>query len=436
MEADHASLGEQMYRDMERLYPLCRSLTGAGVRDTFAILREIAPIQLQEIPSGTKAFDWVVPPEWTVRDAYIADDSGECIVDFKKHNLHLVGYSEPFEGTLSLAELQPHLHSLPEQPDVIPYVTSYYARRWGFCLPDRQRQQLTEQTYRVKVDTKLGPGSMTIGDLVIPGTSQEEILISTYICHPSMANNELSGPVLAATLAHELISRPHHYYTYRFVWVPETIGAIVYLSRHLDKLKAHVKAGYVITCVGDPGPFSYLQTRLGGTLVDKITAHVLQHLAGDYRSYSWLDRGSDERHYCWPGVDLPVGSLMRTKYGEYPEYHTSADDLSFVTPEALAGSYQMYLRCFEALEANRCYRCKTLGEPQLGRYGLYPTLSTRESGLAARQLVDLLAYSDGHHDLLAIADKLGKPIWELQSSVQKLMKAGLLEEVRRGSHRS
>lgn len=422
----------EMFHYLERLFPLCRSLTGDGVRATFKILQEVAPIRTEEIPSGTQAFDWQVPPEWNVRDAYVADASGQRIIDFKACNLHLVGYSEPFEGEMSLAELDQHLYSLPEQPDVIPYITSYYARRWGFCLSHRQREQLTEQTYHVKVDTTLTPGSMTIGELIIPGETEEEILLSTYICHPSMANNELSGPIVAAFLARDLLKKPHRY-TYRFVFVSETIGSITYLSKHLETLKKRVIAGYVLTCLGDPGAFTYLETRLGNTLVDRATVHVLKHAATNSRWYSWLERGSDERQYGWPGVDLPVGSLMRTKYGEYPEYHTSADNLDFVKPGALQESLAMYHRCLEILEANRTFRCKVLCEPQLGRRGLYPTLSSRTSGLVARDLVNLLAYSDGTTDLLGIAERLDRPLWELQPLVKQLIDADLLEEVSHGS---
>ncbi len=421
-----------MFETMTRLFPICRSLTGNGVRDTFRILQEIVPIELFEVPSGTQAFDWTVPLEWNVHDAYVLDASGKRIIDFDKNNLHLVGYSQPFEGSMGLEELNKHLYSLPEQPDVIPYITSYYEKRWGFCLSHTQREQLTEQTYTVKVDTTLAAGSMTMGELIIPGKSEKQILLSTYICHPSMANNELSGPVLATYLARRLMKRDN-YYTYRFVFVPETIGAITYLSRHRDLLREQVIAGYVMTCVGDPGPYSYLESRLGNTLVDRVTAHVFKHMQHETKWYSWRERGSDERQYCWPGIDLPVGALMRTKYGCYPEYHTSADNLSFVTSEALAESLKLYERCLEVLEFNRTYQCTVLCEPQLGRRGLYPTLSTRTSGLATRDLMDIMAYSDGTTDLLSIADRLNKPIWELYTTVSTLITAGLLKD---GSHRS
>lgn len=411
------------------LFPLCRSITGEGVRQSLKLLGRIAPLQVHEVPSGTQAFDWTVPDEWNVAEAYLLDPSGRRIVDFQVSNLHLVGYSIPFDGELSLEELEAHLHSLPERPEAIPYVTSYYARNWGFCLPHQQRLSLQPGRYRVKIDTTLKPGSLTYGDLLIPGDSAQEILISTYICHPSMANNELSGPIVSAYVARALGARAQRRYSYRFVFVPETIGSIVYLSRHLESLQRHVIAGYVLTCIGDTGPFSYLETRGGNALVDRITKHVLRYAAPDHRWYSWQSRGSDERQYNWPGIDLPIGSLMRTKYGTYPEYHSSDDNLSLLTAESLQGSVDMVLRCVDAIENNRTYRCKTLCEPQLGRRGLYPLLSTRGSGLQARLLLDVLAYSDGTQDLLAIAERLQKPIETIGSLAKLLVEQDLLQEI-------
>lgn len=415
-----------MYDYIKRLFPLCRSLTGNGVRETFSVLQEIIPIQLIEVPSGTQVFDWTIPAEWNIREAYIADVSGKRLVDFKQNNLHLIGYSQPFEGLVSLEELQNHLYSLPDQPEWIPYVTSYYHPRWGFCLTERQRQQLKDANYYVKIDATHESGFMTMGDLVIPGNSKDEIFFSTYICHPSMANNELSGPVLTAFLAKALMDRPHRHYTYRFAFVPETVGALAYLSKNLHQLKKRVKAGYVVTCVGDSGPFSYLESRLGNTLSDRVAEHVLEHISKDIRWYSWLERGSDERQYCWPGIDLPMGSLMRSKYGEYPEYHTSADNLDFVSQGAMEQSLDMYLKVVDVLELNQRYQSMTLGEPQLGKRGLYPTLSIRNSGLAARELVDICAYSDGKTDLLTIANLLNKPLWSMGDSIEKLLHADLI----------
>ncbi len=411
-----------------RLFPLCRSLTGQGVRETLHILQEIVPWALYEVPTGTQVGDWIIPNEWTVRDAYVLDSAGNRVIDFQRSNLHLVGYSVPFEGELSLEELQEHLFSLPEQPELIPYVTSYYQPRWGFCMSQRQRDALRPGRYRVCVDTTLEPGALTYADYVLPGESEQEIFLSSYICHPSMANNELTGPLVAAFVAKALAERPRRF-TYRFALVPETIGAITYLSRNLQHLQRHVVGGYVLTCLGDRGDFSYLQTRCADRLVDRLTSHVLEHAAENYTLYNWLQRGSDERQYCWPGVDLPMGCLMRTKYGEYPEYHTSGDNLDFICPHALAESVQMTLRCLDAFEQNYCYQTEILGEPQLGKRGLYPTLSTRDAGRTVRMTVDLLAHSDGKTDLLTIAEKLKTPIWNLHALVPPLLSHQLLRAV-------
>lgn len=423
-------IGLEMMSLAERLFPICRSLTGDGVRQSLDILRELIPLKIHEVASGTQVFDWIVPEEWNVRDAFILDPQGRRIVDFKASNLHLMGYSTPFEGELSLQELNQHLHSLPERPNAFPYVTSYYSRQWGFCLSHRQRQALKEGRYYVKVDTTLQPGSLTFADLLIPGETDQEILLSSYLCHPSMANNELSGPLVAAFVARELLARKRRgRFSYRLVLAPETIGTIVYLSRHLEWLQKHVRGGYVLTCIGDRGDFSYLHTRHADQLVDRLTLHVLRHFTNGFHAYSWLERGSDERQYNWPGVDVPIGTLMRTKFGTYPEYHTSDDDLRMLSAETLEQSVRLTLRCLDAFEENRTYRCTTLCEPQMGRRGLYPTLSTRGSGLNARRLLDILAYSDGTEDLLAMAERLNRPIWDLVPIVRQLETAGLLREI-------
>lgn len=426
---------DEIWTLAQRLFPICRSLTGEGVRQTLSILRDYAPLNIQEVPSGTIAFDWTVPLEWSIKDAYIKDSQGNRLVDFQKNNLHVLGYSTPFQGTLSLEELEPHLYSLPDQPDAIPYVTSYYQPRWGFCLSQKERDGLQAiEQFEVHIDSTLQEGSLTFADLVIKGQSAQEILISTYICHPSMANNELSGPIVAIFLAKMLMGMKDLYYTYRFVFIPETIGSIVYLSQHKEALKKNVVAGYVVTCVGDPGSFSYLQSRQENTLTDRTTHHVLKNTENVFSLYSFLDRGSDERQYGAPGIDLPIGSLMRTKYGCYPEYHTSLDNLNFITAEALRGSLEKYLLCLQALEYNQKYEAVYCCEPQLGKRHLYPTLSTKDSAKETRLLMNVLAYCDGQQDLVWIAEKLQRSIFDLIPLVLLLKDNHLIKQVESVKH--
>ena len=373
-----------------------------------------------------------MPDEWNIRDAYVADSDGNRVIDFKANTLHVVGYSEPINQQMNFEELDQHLYSLPDQPDAIPYITSYYKRRWGFCLTEHQRNELRKKpnaTYTVHIDSTLTPGHLTYGELVIPGTSDREILLSTYVCHPSMANNELSGPVVTCALAQWIQALTDRRYTYRILFLVETIGSIVYLSHHAQHLKAHTDAGFVLTCMGDDRAYSYIPSRLGGTLADRVATHVLAHHAPDYTAYSYLDRGSDERQYCSPGIDLPVCSVIRSKYGEYPEYHTSLDDLSLISPEGLQGGYEAIRQCIHLLEANRTYTCTTHCEPQLGKRNLYPTVSTKESSAQVRDMMNVIAYADGHHDLLAIAKRIGVYAGDLIPIAHTLLEHGLLEAV-------
>ena len=418
-----------MYSWARDLYPINRSLTGTGVRQTLAYLGNLLPgLVMHEVPSGTKAFDWTVPDEWTIRDAYIADESGKRVVDFQQHNLHVVGYSEPVDLWLDREELEQYLHSLPGQPDAIPYVTSYYKRRWGFCLTHNQRVALPQGLYHVVVDSDLKPGVLNYAELILPGETDEEVLLSTYICHPSMANNELSGPIVTTALAQWLQNLEKRRYTYRIVFIPETIGSIVYLSKNIDQLKRQVIAGFNITCIGDDRCYSYLPSRNGSTLSDQAALHVLHHTDTNFKRYSWLDRGSDERQYCAPGVDLPIATIMRSKYGEYPEYHTSLDNLNLITPSGLEGGYKAIRRAIEILEQNVYLRATVICEPQLGRRDLYPTLSTKESGEQVKAMMNLISYSDGTFTLLEIADLIREPFWELMPIVEKLVIHGLLEK--------
>ncbi len=413
-----------------RLFPICRSITGEGVRETLRIIKEYIPLTIHEVPTGTSAFDWMVPQEWNIRAAYIADRKGDKIVDFRKNNLHVVGYSIPVNKTISRAELEEHLYSLPDQPDAIPYITSYYAPRWGFCMTHREREELSDDTYHVYIDSDLKDGSLTYGEYVIPGKSEKEIFISTYVCHPSLANNELSGPVVATYLAQWIASAPRKY-TCRIIFIPETIGSLTYMSKNLEAMKKNVIAGFNLTCVGDDRIYSFLPSRNGGTLADRVARSVLASKKISFDEYSFLDRGSDERQYCAPGVDLPVVSLMRSKYHTkgYPEYHTSLDDLTVITPQGLQGSYELHKACLEKLEGSEYYRVTSLGEPQLGRRGLYPTVSTKKSKELVRDMVNVLAYADGLHDVSELSSRTGISLENIRPIINTLLSHGLVEAI-------
>lgn len=431
MAADEglSMLGEQMHALARQLWPINRSLIGDGVRETLACLKSqhLPNLQVHEVPTGTAVFDWIVPREWSVREAYIRTPDGRRICDFQQNNLHLVGYSVPVRQTMSLAALNEHLHSLPDQPDAIPYVTSYYAEHWGFCLRHDQRLALEEGDYEVCIDARLFDGHLTYGELLIPGQSTEEVFLSTYVCHPSMANNELSGPCVTTFIARWLAALPDRRYSYRIVFVPETIGAITYLSRHLPLLQQRMIAGFNLTCIGDDRAYSYLPSRAGDTLSDTVARHVLRWIDPAYRSYPWRSRGSDERQYCAPGVDLPVASIMRSKYATYPEYHTSLDNLTdVVTPSGLAGGFLAVQRAIEAIERNVKPRMTVLCEPQLGRRGLYPTLSTTGSADGVQLLMELITWSDGRHTLIEIAERCDVPVWALYPLVDQLQAHGLM----------
>lgn len=405
------TIGLELHNWAKDLWPICRSITGNGVRQTFDYLKKIIPINIIEVPCGTQVFDWVIPDEWNIREAWIKDAQGNKIIDFAKNNLHVISYSEAIDKRISLAELKNHIYTLPDQPNAVPYITSYYKRRWGFCMTHDQLKSLTEQDYHVCIDSNFNSaGSLTYADLIIPGKVVQEVLISTYICHPSMANDELSGPVVAAAVARELL-RTKNYYTYRFVFIPETIGSVVYLSKHLEQMKKNTVAGFVLSCIGDNKNYSILSSPYANTLTDKVAEHVAKNISNNnFKKFSFLERGSDERQYCAPGVDLPVVGLCRTKYmdEDFPEYHTSLDDLeNVVTPEGLAGGYKFTMDCVNLLEKNFKYKLSVLCEPQLGKRGLYPAISTKSSINVVYNMMNFVAYCNGKNDLVDICEIIG-----------------------------
>jgi len=420
----------KMYSWMCDLFPINRSLTGDGVRKTLGYLSKLIPgMNIHSVKSGTRAFDWVVPDEWSIDEAYIEDSEGDRILDFKNNNLHVVGYSIAVDKWLELDELENYLHSLPEQPNAIPYVTSYYSRTWGFCLKHSQREKLKSGRYHVVIKSEIFTGEMNYAEVIIPGRESQEVLLSTYICHPSMANNELSGPVVTSALVQWLKEQTDLKYTYRILFLPETIGSIYYLSRHYKSLQKKVIAGYVITCVGDERCFSFVPSKNGNTLSDRVAKHVLNHVSPDYKKYTFLDRGSDERQYCSSGIDLPIASIMRSKYHVYPEYHTSLDNLDFVTQSGLEGSLNVYQKVITCIAGNHVIKSTTLCEPQLGKYGLYPKFTTKDSMHDIKIMMNLITYADGFNSLLDVADLIGSPLWELKPILDDLVDKGLIRKI-------
>ena len=419
--------GRNMYELAGKLFPICRSITGNGFRQSLEMIREIVPeIQVFEVPSGTAVYDWTVPKEWNIRGGWIKNMQGETIVDFNDSNLHVMGYSIPIHQTISREELSEHVYTQPEQPEWIPYVTSYYKERWGFCMSERQKQALTDAEYEVYIDSTLEDGFLTYGELVLPGETDDEIFFSTYLCHPSMANNELSGPCVQTELIKYLKSLSHRRYTYRFVFIPETIGSITYLSRNLEALQQHVKAGFVLSCVGDNRTYSMVSTKYEDTLADRVLNNVLKFHYPDYIRYSFMKRASDERQYGSAGVDLPVCAFCRSKYHEYPEYHTSADNMDLISPEGLSGAYEVMVKVINALENNFFYQMQCKCEPQLGKRGLYPTVSQKGTKGDARYMQDFIAYADGRNDLIGISNILDIPVDKLIPIKDQLMEHHLL----------
>ncbi len=420
--------GDEIYGLAKALWPLNRSLTGEGVRKTLKEIQNVIPdLKVYDVPSGTEVFDWIIPKEWHVNEAWIKTPSGKKICNFNENNLHLVGYSIPFKGKLSLDELQNHLYSLENQKDAIPYITSYYKERWGFCLSQDNRDKLEEGEYEVFIDSKLFDGFLTYGELIIKGETESEIFLSTYICHPSMANNELSGPCVTSYLAKWITSLEKRKFSYRIIFIPETIGSITYLSKNIETMKKNIIAGYNISCIGDNRAYSYLPSRNGKTISDKIAKHVLSHIDNNFIEYKWSDRGSDERQYCSPNVDLPIASIMRTKFGEYPEYHTSLDNLdNVVTPDGLMGGFLALKKAITAIEKNSFPMIKVLGEPQLGKHGLYPSIGGPKASEELRVMMNLITHADGKKDLIDIAEICKIPVWDLYPVVKILVDKDLL----------
>ena len=421
--------GEELYKLVAELYPICRSITGDGVRRTLEIVdREIGGLEVHEVPTGTQVLDWTVPREWNVRDAWVADAAGRRVIDFQASNLHLVGYSVPVRATMGLAELKEHLFTLPDQPDWVPWRTSYYAERWGFCASQRLVDGLPEGDYEVGVDSTLADGHLTYGERLVEGRTDEEVLVSCHVCHPSLANDNLSGIAVASRLA-QLLSERRPRYSYRFLFIPGTIGSITWLAGNEDRL-GRIRHGLVLSGVGDPGGFTYKRSRRGDAEIDRAVTHVLARSGRPHRVVDFSPYGYDERQFCSPGFDLPVGRLSRTEFATYPEYHTSADDLDLVGPAQLQESLELAWEVVQVLEANRRYvNLSPKGEPQLGRRGLYGSIGGR-SDAEERQMAMLwvLNQSDGTHSLLEVAERSGLPFTLLAEVAATLEEAGLLSE--------
>jgi aminopeptidase-like protein len=415
---------------VESLYPICRSITGDGVRESLGLLQNVVPLTVHEVPTGTQVFDWTVPKEWNVRDAYIKNAAGERIVDFRQHNLHVVNYSIPVHRTIPLAELKPHLTALPDHPDWIPYRTSYYRETWGFCLTQRQLDAMIDGEYEVCIDSTLEAGHLSYGEYLVAGETDREVLFSCHSCHPSLCNDNLSGMAVAAELARALSEAAPLRYSYRFLWIPGTIGAITWLALNEPRLPA-IEHGLVLSCVGDAGPFTYKRSRRGDAEIDRAVEHVLRMSGREFQLRDFIPYGYDERQYCSPGINLPVGCFMRTPNGEYAEYHSSADNLSIVTADALADSARQLMNVVQVLEENdRWINQSPKCEPQLGRRGLYRSVGGLKDARANElAMLWVLNYSDGQHDLLEIARRSGLPFVDISAAARVLRQARLLGNV-------
>jgi len=420
--------GEEIHRFVRELFPICRSITGNGVRDSLSMINARIPLKLTETATGTAVFDWIVPKEWNIRNAYVTGPDGKRVIDFQNSNLHVMSYSAPVNATLPLSELKRHLHTIPERPDWIPYRTSYYTEEWGFCLAHNQMVSLAEGDYKVVVDSTLADGSLTYGECYLPGQTSDEVLISCHICHPSLANDNLSGVAVASFLAQLLRSRDLRY-SYRFVFLPGTIGAITWLANNRSNV-GRIRHGLVLAGVGDRGGFHYKKSRRGDSEIDRAAAQVLRHSGEPSEMFDFSPYGYDERQYCSPGFNLPVGCLMRSVWGTFPEYHTSADNLDFIDPGQLGRSLRVCLNIVDVLEHNhKYYNQRPYCEPQLGRRGLYRSTGGESIGDAISARLWVLNLSDGDHSLLDIAERSGLEFTAIREAAQVLTQSGLLAQV-------
>jgi aminopeptidase-like protein len=433
-----AAIGQELYRLVEELYPICRSITGDGVRETLRRLQAHLPLATPRPDRGgpgssTPAFDWTVPKEWNIRGAYIKNARGETLLDFRDSNLHVVSYSVPVHRRLPLAELKQHLHTIPEQPELIPYRTSYYKETWGFCMPHARYVELRDEEYEVCIDSTLAEGHLTYGECFIPGETADEVLISCHICHPSLCNDNLSGVAMGAMLGRHLSAAPRRY-SYRVLFIPGTIGSITWLSRNEARVGA-IKHGLVLTCVGDPGAITYKRSRRGDAEIDRAFAHLLKHTRETYQIIDFFPYGYDERQYCSPGFNLPVGCLMRTPHGQFREYHTSADNLDLVRPEALHDSFELCVAALDLLERNRVYlNTNPKCEPQLGKRGLYGSVGGYAMQRYQLAMLWVLNLADGRHSLLDIAERAGEEFGLIADIAGRLAESGLLVEAQTPTH--
>lgn len=428
LKADFDVVGNRMYRLAAELFPICRSITGDGIRETLIQIQRRIPLEIREVVSGTEVFDWTVPREWNVRDAYIKDSTGKRVVDFQVNNLHLVNYSAPIRGMMSLDELQPHLHSLPDRPDWIPYRTTYYKEDWGFCLSHKQRVGLADTQYEICIDSSIAEGSLAYGECYFPGTCEDEVLISVHACHPSLANDNLSGLAVATALA-EFVIQSERRFSYRFLFIPGTIGAITWLAINREKA-SKIRYGLVLTCIGDSGGFHFKRSRWGNSEIDQVMAHALQHSDESFEIVNFSPYGYDERQYCSPGFNLPVGCLMRSVWGTFPEYHTSADNLDFIHPGQLARSLRLCVHALDIVEQNRTYINRSpYCEPQLGKRGLYRSSGGESIDDQINAQLWVLNLSDGSHSLLEIAERSSLPFSTIRKAADLLESVGLLQPV-------